>query len=56
MSLTDSDIDEFIQLVKEEAGKDITRAEAYDEANRLLGFFRAIYRPIPNEPKDGRNQ
>ncbi len=54
MSLTESDIDEFIQLVKEETGKDITLEEARDEANRMLSLFKAIYRPIP-KTSDGRN-
>ena len=56
MSLTESDINEYIQLVKEETGKDITRDEAYDEANRMLRFFKAIYRPIPRERTDKDNE
>jgi hypothetical protein len=47
MGLSEQDIDEFIQLYREDRGEDISREKAREEASRLFLLFGAIYRPIP---------
>lgn len=49
MPLSDTEIDEFIYIYKEEMGKEISRAEASELAHRFLAGFKAAYKPIPKD-------
>lgn len=42
-------VEEYRQICKEEQGRELTYAEAQDEALKMLQMFKVIYRPIPKE-------
>ena len=47
-----------MQLYKKVKGQDIPRVRAMEGATRLYNFYKAIYKPIPNDwkpEKDGQN-
>jgi len=46
MDLSESDVKEFISIVKKETGKEISIEEAYEYASRLVELYESIYRPI----------
>ena len=45
MKLTDDDIKEFQAIYKEEYGKEISKEEAYDSANKLIGLVKILLEP-----------
>jgi hypothetical protein len=47
MDITDAELDDFIVRWENAFGARLTRAEAREEAERLLNFFRLISRPLP---------
>jgi hypothetical protein len=50
MSLLDDDyVTEFQELCRKEFGIELTRADAYDQATRLLGLYKFVYRPMSEE-------
>ncbi len=49
MPMNDTDIEEIQLMAKEELGVDLASQDAFDLGERMLAFWRAIYKPIPNE-------
>lgn len=55
MALSETEIDEFIHIYKEEIGKDISRSEAHELAHRFLSAFKVVCRAIPSDARDAEN-
>lgn len=49
--LTQADIDEFKRLVKETTGTELTNYEAWSRATALVGLYRMMLKPIPEDPE-----
>jgi len=56
MDLDDHDIQEFIQLWKEEFNETLSLAEARQCASQLLELYALLASPLPDrrEPRDGQ--
>ena len=54
--LTQEDIDEFKVLMRDECGVDLPNQEAWNRATELLGLFRTLMGPIPEDPEISKNQ
>ena len=48
MKLTDEDIEAFIDVYEEEHGVRLSREDAWDMAARLVTFYEAVSRPLPD--------
>ena len=46
-------IEEYKQAYMKEYGEEISDAEALKQATNLLSLFRIIYKPIPDDNKQG---
>jgi hypothetical protein len=51
MQITDDSLDEFMRRYRGEFAKDISRQDALEMATRVLGLYRLIYRPLPDETR-----
>ena len=51
MEITQKALEEFKKIYKKEFGEDLSDDEALEIAQRVLGFFSLIYRPLPNQEK-----
>jgi len=49
MELSDSDLEDFIEIVKHEYGMDLSREHAQIHAQLLLNLYELIRRPLLNE-------
>ena len=47
--LTEEDVKAFQQLMLEECGVDLSMAEAWPRATKLVAMFRALIGPIPED-------
>lgn len=45
MKLTDDDINEFQSICKEECGKELSKEEAYESANKLIALMKILLEP-----------
>ena len=52
--LTQEDIDEFKALMRDECGVDLSNQEAWNRATELLGLFRMLMGPIPEDSEVGQ--
>jgi hypothetical protein len=50
--LTEQDITNFQTLFKSEFGKDIDRAEAFEQGLKLVGLLSNVYKPMTQEEFD----
>ncbi len=48
---TQEDIEEFKALMREECDVELTNREAWDRATDLVGLFRMLAGPIPEDPE-----
>lgn len=48
--LTEEDVQAFRRLMLEECGVDLSLAEAWPRALKLVAMFRALIGPIPEDP------
>lgn len=46
MRISQKALDEFKQIYKDEFGKDLNDAEAYENASRLLRLMELVYKPM----------
>jgi hypothetical protein len=51
MRLSETAIQEFKTMYKEEYGQELSDTEAQEAALRVLRFFRIILRPLPHPPQ-----
>lgn len=49
MQLSKAAIEEFKRIYKEEFGEELSDQEATEKAQRLISFFKIIYRRIPDD-------
>jgi hypothetical protein len=56
VQFTDEDIQEFIEVWKEEFGETITEDRARAEVQRLIDFFQALTRAFPRGLEDKREE
>ncbi len=49
MTLSQTAIEEFKQIMKEEQGVELSDERAREAAEKLLSLFKVIYRPIPKK-------
>lgn len=49
MKISNTSLDEFIEIYRKEFGKDISREDALEMATRLINLYLIIYRPLPGE-------
>lgn len=55
MRIPDEELDEFIEIYKEELSEDISRAEATEMASRLLTLYQLLSRKLPSEHSVSQN-
>lgn len=48
-TLTEADVEEFRRLMREECGVELSLVDAWARATRLVGMFRALLGPIPED-------
>ena len=48
-SLSDSDIEKFQALYKEQFGKEISREDAYEQGIKLLRLMSIVYKPMTEQ-------
>ena len=48
--LTEADVHAFRRLMLEECGVELSLAEAWPRATRMVAMFRALLGPIPEDP------
>ena len=48
--LTEEDVQAFRRLMQEECGVEISLAEAWTRATKLVAMLRALLGPIPEDP------
>lgn len=53
MKISNTSLDEFIEIYQKEFGKEISREDALEMATRLINLYLIIYRPLPGERRDG---
>lgn len=57
LHLTDEDIEEYRAIAKKRSGKELTKQQAYEDANKLIRFIQLIYRPDEYiDTRKGRNE
>ena len=49
MEISKEELEEFKKIYKEEFGEDLSDEEAREVAQRLLGFIKLVYRPLPKD-------
>lgn len=47
--LTEAQIKKYIELHKEQYGKDISREEALEQSAKLISLVQLIYKPLSND-------
>lgn len=54
MEISKEELEEFKELHKEEFGEELSDQEALEMAQRLLGFYLLVSRPLPEggEPEE----
>lgn len=52
MKISNTSLDEFIEIYQKEFGKEISREDALEMATRLINLYLIIYRPLPGERGD----
>jgi hypothetical protein len=48
MTLTETELNEFKRLYKEEFGVDLTNAQAYDQGSRLVRLLKVVLKGHPD--------
>lgn len=54
--LSQEDIEDFRVLVRDECGIALTNQEAWNRASELLGLFRMLMGPIPEDPEASQSR
>lgn len=47
--LTQADVEEFRRLMREECGVELTLAEGWERATKMVALFRVLIGPIPED-------
>ena len=50
--LSDEDIEEYRTIARKRSGKELTKQQAYEDANKLIRFMQLICKPIENLVED----
>jgi len=50
-ALTQSDIDEFKQIIRQEFGVELTDPDAWSRVIELIHLYRSLLGPIPEDPE-----
>jgi len=48
--LSQADVEEFRRLMREECGVELTLAEGWERATKMVALFRVLIGPIPEDP------